>query len=88
LIDKADFYLSNANEGEYTKSGLTKWLIVKYADSIKALYVGIEVFKEEDKSFPAAHPQRDLYTSQLIIYLMEPPRSTFIKHDRLQNILV
>ena len=67
------------DEGEYTQSGLTKRLIVTYADSIKALYVGIEVFKEEDKSFPAAHPQRGLYTSQLIIYLMEPPRSTSIR---------
>ena len=73
---------------KFTHSGLTKRLIVTYADNIKALYVSIEVFKEEDKSFPAAHPQRDLYTSQLIIYLMEPPRSTFIKRDRLQKILV
>jgi hypothetical protein len=68
-------------KGEYTNSSLTKWLIVKYADYIKALYVGIEVFNEEDKSFPAAHPQRNLYTPQLIT-TFDGATSLYVCHMR------
>ncbi len=57
-------------------SGLTFHL---YADNVDALNVGIEVFKEEDKSFPAAHLRAVTYAS--IYHLMG--RSTISTYNKL-----
>jgi hypothetical protein len=46
-----------------SRHGLTKRLTVTYADNIEALYLNVEVFKEEDKSFSAAHPEYNRYVS-------------------------